>query len=107
MKRRVWLMVIAALLVGVFPMQAKAVDLNVAGKSALLMDAATGTILYEHNAHEPLAPASVTKVMTMLLIKADSDPARCSAIAQAQSLAEETAMDLTISETVMVSPTFK
>ena len=39
-----------------------------AGKSALLMDVATGTILYEQNSHEALAPASVTKVMTMLLI---------------------------------------
>ncbi len=68
MKRMVWVMVAVALLVGVFPFQANAVDLNVAGKSALLMDVATGTILYEHNAHEPLAPASVTKVMTMLLI---------------------------------------
>ncbi len=32
------------------------------------MDMATGTVLYEQNAHEKLAPASVTKVMTMLLI---------------------------------------
>ncbi len=32
------------------------------------MDVATGTILYESNAHTPLPPASVTKVMTMLLI---------------------------------------
>ena len=46
----------------------KGVELDAAGKSALLMDAATGKILYEKNAHEPLAPASVTKVMTMLLI---------------------------------------
>ena len=46
----------------------QAAPITVAGKSALLMDAATGTVLYEHNAHEPLAPASVTKVMTMLLI---------------------------------------
>ncbi len=68
MKRTVWLMVVCALLIGVFPLQAEAVDLNVAGKSALLMDVATGTVLYEHNAHEALAPASVTKVMTMLLI---------------------------------------
>ena len=68
MKWIVWVMVAAFLFVGVFPIQANAVDLNVAGKSALLMDVATGTILYEHNAHEPLAPASVTKVMTMLLI---------------------------------------
>lgn len=36
--------------------------------SALLMEKETGTILYEHNAHEKLEPASVTKVMTMLLI---------------------------------------
>ena len=32
------------------------------------MDVATGTVIYESNSHEPLAPASVTKVMTMLLI---------------------------------------
>lgn len=38
------------------------------GKSALLMEAATGTILYTQNEHEALAPASVTKVMTLLLI---------------------------------------
>ena len=38
------------------------------GKSALLMEAETGTILYARNEHEQLAPASVTKVMTLLLI---------------------------------------
>lgn len=37
-------------------------------KSALLMDAGTGTILYEKNIHEALPPASVTKIMTMLLV---------------------------------------
>ena len=45
-----------------------AANLDVASKSALLMDMATGTVLYEQNAHEKLPPASVTKVMTMLLI---------------------------------------
>ena len=35
--------------------------------SAVLMERSTGTILYEKNAHERLAPASVTKIMTMLL----------------------------------------
>ena len=68
MKRLVWLMVVAALLVGAVPLQAQAAQLNVAGKSALLMEMTTGKILYESNAHEALAPASVTKVMTMLLI---------------------------------------
>ena len=41
---------------------------QVPAKSALLMDAATGTVLMEQDSHQPLAPASVTKVMTLLLI---------------------------------------
>ncbi len=36
-------------------------------KSAILMEVSTKTILYEKNAHEKLAPASMTKIMTMLL----------------------------------------
>ena len=36
-------------------------------ESAILMDASTGTVLYEKNIHEALPPASVTKIMTMLL----------------------------------------
>ncbi len=36
--------------------------------SAILMDAKTGTVLFEQNADEPLPPASVTKVMTLLLV---------------------------------------
>lgn len=43
-------------------------DLGLQSKSAILMDAATGSILYEQNSHAVLPPASVTKVMTMLLI---------------------------------------
>ena len=35
---------------------------------AVLMEQSTGTVLYEHNSHEQLRPASVTKVMTLLLI---------------------------------------
>ena len=50
------------------PQGAMAAQLEVGGKSSFLMDVATGTVLHESNAHEPLAPASVTKVMTMLLI---------------------------------------
>lgn len=34
----------------------------------ILMDAATGTVLYESNADEALPPASVTKIMTLLLV---------------------------------------
>ena len=68
MKRLGWILVSLALLLGMFPLTAKAANLEVEAKSALLMDVATGTILFEQNSHEALAPASVTKVMTMLLI---------------------------------------
>ena len=37
-------------------------------KAAVLMDADSGTVFFEKNSHERLAPASVTKVMTLLLI---------------------------------------
>lgn len=37
-------------------------------KSYILMEAGSGKILLEHNTHEQLPPASITKVMTMLLI---------------------------------------
>ncbi len=43
-------------------------DLGLSSKSALLMEEDTGTVLYEENSHEQLPPASVTKVMTLLLI---------------------------------------
>ena len=68
MKRFTGLMAALIFLFGLFPMKAQAVELDVEGKSALLMDVETGTVLYEKNAHEKLSPASVTKVMTMLLI---------------------------------------
>ncbi len=68
MKRVGIILITAALLLSMLPLAGQAVELETAGKSALLMDVATGTILYEQNAHEALPPASVTKVMTMLLI---------------------------------------
>ncbi|MEI0738432.1 D-alanyl-D-alanine carboxypeptidase family protein [Paenibacillus sp. JTLBN-2024] len=42
-------------------------DLAANAKSAILMDANTGTIIYEKNSHDKLPPASITKIMTMLL----------------------------------------
>ena len=68
MKRAGLLIIIVSLVAGFLPVRGAAADLNVPGKSAVLMDVATGTILYEQNPHEALAPASVTKVMTLLLI---------------------------------------
>ena len=43
------------------------VELQIDSEAAILMDEDTGTILYTKNEHEKLRPASVTKVMTLLL----------------------------------------
>lgn len=50
------------------PQQPQQVDLAPNAKSAVLLDADTGTIIFEKNKDERLPPASITKVMTMLLI---------------------------------------
>lgn len=76
MKKVTTLLLAAVLLAGGLPRRAAAVDLNLNAKSALLMDVATGTVLYEKECHERLAPASVTKVMTMLLIMEALDDGR-------------------------------
>ncbi len=66
--KRISILLALCLVLAALPVWAGAVDMQLPGKSALLMDIATGTVLYEQNAHQRLAPASVTKVMTMLLI---------------------------------------
>ena len=76
MKRIGWFVVVLGMLAGLLPLSARAVDMEIPAKSALLMDVATGTVLYEENAHEALPPASVTKVMTMLLIMEAIDGGR-------------------------------
>ena len=55
---------------------ADASGLDVGGKSAILIDQGTGTILFEKNAHEKLAIASVTKIMTLLLVMEALDNGR-------------------------------
>ena len=77
--RRFWVWAVAAaLLMGLLPGRALAAGPEVKAKSAVLMDVETGTLLAEQNAHEPLAPASVTKVMTMLLIMEAIDSGKIS-----------------------------
>ena len=74
--RRVSVFLVLVLLSGLLPLHGHAAQPEVGGKSALLMEVSSGTILFESNAHEPLAPASVTKVMTMLLIMEAIDEGR-------------------------------
>jgi D-alanyl-D-alanine carboxypeptidase (penicillin-binding protein 5/6) len=42
--------------------------LNLSAPSVVLMEASTGTILYEKDSHTMLHPASITKIMTLILI---------------------------------------
>ena len=51
-------------------------ELAAQARSAILMDAASGTVIYEKNSHEPLPPASITKIMTMLLVAEAIDEGR-------------------------------
>lgn len=63
------LMTLIFVIGSLLPVYAEETDpLTLESKSAVLMDAGTGTVLYEKNSHEAMPPASVTKVMTMLLI---------------------------------------
>ncbi|KRE54319.1 D-alanyl-D-alanine carboxypeptidase family protein [Paenibacillus sp. Soil522] len=48
--------------------QAPSVNLAPTARSAILMDADSGTVIYEKNSHDKLPPASITKIMTLLLI---------------------------------------
>src|SRR5699024_8898394 len=48
--------------------QENATNLNLESGGAILIEQKTGDVLYEHNSHEKLRPASVTKVMSLLLI---------------------------------------
>ncbi len=52
--------------------------LNLSAKSALLMEASTGEVLYEQEPDKELPIASVTKIMTMLLIMEEVDSGRLS-----------------------------
>jgi D-alanyl-D-alanine carboxypeptidase (penicillin-binding protein 5/6) len=68
-KRRMACMLIGALaLILCAGVTVQAQPLNVDAKASILMEAETGKVLQENNAHTKLAPASVTKIMTMLLI---------------------------------------
>ncbi len=44
------------------------VGLAASAKAAILMDSDTGTIIFSKNADQKLSPASITKVMTLLLV---------------------------------------
>lgn len=67
MKKWIGALLTALCMVTLLPVQAAAVELPLTSRAALLMEKTTGQILFAQNEHEKLEPASVTKVMTLLL----------------------------------------
>ncbi|MGE5581894.1 MAG: D-alanyl-D-alanine carboxypeptidase family protein [Bacillota bacterium] len=67
MRGRKIIFLIVALLFG-FGLNSVSFGFSIDARAAILMDPLTGKILYAQNEHQRLPPASVTKVMTMLLI---------------------------------------
>ena len=67
LRRAAHLLAAAVLAVTLKPAAAGAADLPVTSRAALLMEKTTGQVLFAQNEHEALEPASVTKVMTLLL----------------------------------------
>lgn len=65
--KRIFLILCISLLF-LMNVKAETVDLAPNAKSAILIEASTGEIIYEKNSHEKLEPASMTKMMSMLLI---------------------------------------
>lgn len=66
MKQIIAVIVCITMLCPVFSVSANEFTLNC--ESVILMEAETGSVLYEKNADKPLPPASVTKIMTILLV---------------------------------------
>ncbi len=67
MRRMVCVLAAVVLLAGLYPVHAWAVDLPIRSEAAILIEKETGQVLYAKNEHKQLEPASVTKVMTLLL----------------------------------------
>jgi D-alanyl-D-alanine carboxypeptidase (penicillin-binding protein 5/6) len=72
------ILLFSSLSTSVFAAEQKSTDLVTGVKSAILMERDTGKILYEKNANEELPPASMTKIMTMLLIMEAVDQGKLS-----------------------------
>ena len=67
MKKLMGALLAALCVLTLLPRTAGAVDLPLTSRAALLMEKTTGEILFAQNEHEALEPASVTKIMTLLL----------------------------------------
>ena len=68
MKKFLLVLIAVVLLLPMKFINAEELNLATNAKSAILIEASTGEIIFEKNSHERLVPASMTKMMSMLLI---------------------------------------
>lgn len=66
MRKRMWLLVGLALLWSLMPVRVWGVSTS--ASAAVLMDADTGQVLYDHNGGRRMLIASTTKIMTALVV---------------------------------------
>jgi D-alanyl-D-alanine carboxypeptidase (penicillin-binding protein 5/6) len=75
---------------------------QVQARAAVLMDAETGQVLFAKNAHQPLPPASLTKIMTAIVVLERCDLDAGVKASQRAVNAKASSMHLRVGETVKV-----
>ncbi len=75
--KKIFTVIIAAAMIIALPAPAKAQSFQSTAKAAILIDAASGHVIYEKNADEQLACAGVAKTMSMLLFFEAEKTAGC------------------------------
>ena len=78
MKRFLMLFICLCLCAGLFPMTAAAApqwpsDVSIQADAGIVMDSDTGTVLYGKNMDQPYYPASITKILTALIVLEQCD----------------------------------
>lgn len=93
-KLRNWLWLICFILM----MQPVAAAPDITAHCAVVMDASTGKVLYEKNAHERAYPASTTKIMTLITALEESDIHDRLSVSAAAAATEGSSLDLRAGE---------
>ena len=76
MKKLILLLLLLGMPIFVFAEEDSGLNLASNAKSAIMIEASTGEILYKKNSNERLAPASMTKIMSLILIMENIESGR-------------------------------
>lgn len=91
-------LLILILILSLFPLNA--FSLNLSAKSAIVMDAQTGMVLYELNAYEKRSMASTTKIMTAIVALENSSPDAVVTVSAHAAATEGSSIYLTAGEKI-------